>query len=959
VFNRVRDKIPVTRDSLTQMESDESSPDREHTRDRTRVLLVACCLLALGLAGILVPTVTGGVVDSPAEELVPGEAIGEEATENLGPLSDSGLGDIRPGDLQGQNGTAGQLGALNPGDSTQVGGPTGVDGSAFDSQSTAEHFTVRSSRPAYWRTGAYDEYTGSGWERNGGAEPLRGDVETEGIEGPRVEYEVELNRSASAVPTVFQPSTVEGVDNLALTDQRAVRAGEPLPEGTAYSGVSYQPPQDPAALRTSGDDYPRGVETRYTQLPRDTPGRLETFTDDLTADADSPYEKAVAIETWLESEKEYSLDAERTSGHMADTFVFEMEAGYCEYFATSMVAMLRTQDIPARYVVGYSTGQQVGENTYQVRGMNAHAWVEVYFEDVGWVKFDPTPGSARLQAEQQSVEDEQPDADYSPTEDGSPGETFSPEGENTDEQGSDPTDGNTSDGPDGETESGYQVSLNRTAVPGADVAVTVTQGGELQSGVTVLFDGEPVGQTDEDGTVVGTVPYTDQFEITVADRSGGGATAAALPTPQTLPGGTDDRLYSGGGVAAGSSSGADATAQPLVTGDTGAPADALASGADSVATVGPDAANLTVPVETNVSVTVTGDATPGETVTVTGTVDGVPVQNATVLLGGTEVNTTDENGRAAVTLPDEGGNVTVAIERGEISGETTLSLPVLSVEVTPTAPLALPGTEAVVNVTADGDSVAGAPVFVDGEQVATTGVNGTATITLPFAGSATVRATNGAASSEATVRNLYVNLGGVVGGLLTAVVALFALARRYGYSPQDVLAGVWSLPGRVVQYGQWVLVTVATRWDDLLAIAAARLRRTAAHLRALLDGRTTLGELRLALLAWLDGKRGSPVAEGEAESVATEERYTIRRAWRQFLGYLSVGRPETKTPGELARHAVTRDDLPARPVQVLRDTFREVEYGARSAEQRIERVQQAVADIESDRHEEDEESGER
>ncbi len=948
------DKFPVTRVALTQMESDEPSHDRQRPRDRTRILLVACCLLAIGLAGILVPAVTGGIVDSPAEDIVPGEAIGEEAVDNFGSLADAGLGDIAPGDLQGQNGSAGSLGALNPGDSTQVGGPTGASNGAFSSQSTATHFTVRSSKPAYWRTGAYDEYTGSGWERNGRTASLDSNIVTEGIEGPRVEYEVELNRSAQAVPTVWQPSTVDGLDELQLTAQRAVYAYDGLSARTTYTGVSYKPPQDPSVLQTSGKDYPREIRSGYTQLPSGTPDRLGTFTDDLTADTNSSYETAVAIERWLESEKEYSLEVNRTSDNMADTFAFEMEAGYCEYFATTMVAMLRTQNVPARYVVGYSTGQQVAEDTYKVRGMNAHAWVEVYFEDVGWVKFDPTPGSARLQQEQQSMAESQPDTDYSPTEQGSPGETFTPDEEGTN---GDPNNGDVSDGPEGGTNSGYEVALNRTVVPGASVTVTVTKGGDLQSGVTVFFDDEPIGQTGANGTVTGTIPYTDQLNITVGDDSAGSAgrpesaTTAALPPPETLPGSGGGRFYSGGTVAdtptLETSSAGTATTPRVSNGDRG-----------GLAAVGTGAANLTVPVETNASIVVTGDKKPGQTVTITATVGGIPIRDGTVLVDGTEANTTDDSGRAAVTLPDSGGNVTITVERGEIRGETTVQVPSLSVAVTPSAPLALPGTEAVVNVTAGGEPVAGAPVFVDGEQVATTDVNGTATVALPFAGSATVRATDGADSAETTVRNLYVNLAGVIGGLMAIVLAFFALAYHFGYTPRDVFVGLYAFPGRALKYGQWALVTVATRWDELLAAAVTRLRRTGAYLRDVVTGNKTVAELRLALSAWLEEKRGTerqpdPTMRADA---ASDDRHTIRRAWRQFLGYVSLGRPETKTPGEIARHAVDRDDLPARPVEILRDTFREVEYGARSAEKRLDRVQQAVTALEADQREDDEEA---
>jgi hypothetical protein len=129
-------------------------------------------------------------------------------------------------------------------------------------------------------------------------------------------------------------------------------------------------------------------------------------------------------------------------------------------------------------------------------------------------------------------------------------------------------------------------------------------------------------------------------------------------------------------------------------------------------------------------------------------------------------------------------------------------------------------------------------------------------------------------------------------------------------------------------------------------------------------GRASLADLRAALLAWLAGKRArfGPDKDGPAAADDGTNRHhrTVRRAWQQFLGYLSLRRTQTKTPGEIARHAVRRDGLPGEPVRALRDTYREVEYGSRSAEARLERVDAAVTAIEdeigADEDEDDEET---
>src|SRR5699024_11021410 len=84
-----------------------------------------------------------------------------------------------------------------------------------------------------------------------------------------------------------------------------------------------------------------------------------------------------------------------------DQFLYDTKAGYCDNYSTSMVVMLRTLDIPARWVKGFTGEEKVAEkvmpngNTrgvYEVTNANAHSWVEVYFPEIGWVPFEPTQG---------------------------------------------------------------------------------------------------------------------------------------------------------------------------------------------------------------------------------------------------------------------------------------------------------------------------------------------------------------------------------------------------------------------------------------------------------------------------------------------------------------------------------------------------------------------------------------
>lgn len=264
-------------------------------------------------------------------------------------------------------------------------------------QTADVRFLASGDQPRYWRTGSYDRYTGDGWIRTGESD--------NGLEPPddadRVaNYTVEPRTEVRALPAPWRPVSFDGVDDLSVTPD-----GTPTPGGTVeqeYTVTSTVPDASAVELSLADGEFPADVVDRYTQLPADTPDRVAQRTQSIAANAATPYETAAVVEAWLENNREYSLDVDRPSGNIADAFLFEMEAGYCTYYATTMVSMLRSVDIPARLVVGYTPGEQVDSDTWAVRGTNSHAWVEVYVPEHGWVQFDPTPADPRTDAESQA-----------------------------------------------------------------------------------------------------------------------------------------------------------------------------------------------------------------------------------------------------------------------------------------------------------------------------------------------------------------------------------------------------------------------------------------------------------------------------------------------------------------------------------------------------------------------------
>ena len=270
----------------------------------------------------------------------------------------------------------------------------------------AVRYTVEADDPSYWRVGTYDRYTGGGWVRTGELRGYEGSLRGPPGRSTQLTQTYTAETSIATLPAANRPTAIRDVPvPVRVTPAGDLQPASPLRAGESYTVESQRPTARPAELRAAGTDYPDAVEERYTQLPGSTPDRVAGRTDRLTANADNPYDTARVVERYLENEKNYSTSVERPRGDVSDAFLFEMDAGYCTYFATTMVTMLRSQGVPARLAVGYTPGQQVGADQWVVRGYNSHAWVEVYVPGHGWIRFDPTPSAPRERTERRQLAD--------------------------------------------------------------------------------------------------------------------------------------------------------------------------------------------------------------------------------------------------------------------------------------------------------------------------------------------------------------------------------------------------------------------------------------------------------------------------------------------------------------------------------------------------------------------------
>jgi hypothetical protein len=125
--------------------------------------------------------------------------------------------------------------------------------------------------------------------------------------------------------------------------------------------------------------------------------RIPELAKNVSAKAHTPYDKSVAIESYLRTRFTYTLELTGKPGQdPLAHFLFETRSGHCEYFASAMTIMLRTQGIAAREVNGFLPGEYNDlAGDYIVRASDAHSWVEVYFPGTGWQTFDPTPATVQ------------------------------------------------------------------------------------------------------------------------------------------------------------------------------------------------------------------------------------------------------------------------------------------------------------------------------------------------------------------------------------------------------------------------------------------------------------------------------------------------------------------------------------------------------------------------------------
>jgi transglutaminase-like putative cysteine protease len=166
--------------------------------------------------------------------------------------------------------------------------------------------------------------------------------------------------------------------------------------GLQYSVTSTEVARAPKQ-QSGAASYPSYIKNNYLSFPAGPGGELTKLARQITSGAKTPYQMATKLQDYfLDSGKfSYSLSVSLPNGIRGLTeFLYDTHTGYCQQFAFAMAGLARLVGIPSRIAVGYTAGTGKGKGTWKVTTADAHAWPELYFNGMGWLRFEPTPGGA-------------------------------------------------------------------------------------------------------------------------------------------------------------------------------------------------------------------------------------------------------------------------------------------------------------------------------------------------------------------------------------------------------------------------------------------------------------------------------------------------------------------------------------------------------------------------------------
>ncbi|MFJ3493887.1 DUF3488 and DUF4129 domain-containing transglutaminase family protein [Streptomyces sp. NPDC086091] len=254
----------------------------------------------------------------------------------------------------------------------------------------------------YLRIVSLDDFDGTTWK------PSKRDITAVPDElptppglGPEIKRTKITTRVSAAgwyaqdwLPMPYPPSDVrisgrwryEPVGMTLVGDHRQTTRGKTY----EVSSLELRPTREQLA---SAPRPPSALRGEYTQLPDSMPSVVADTAREITDGASNDYERAVALQDYfaVTGGFQYDTEVEVGTGQDAIARFLRDKRGFCVHYSFAMAAMARTLGIPARVAVGFAPGSPQADGSVAVSLKDAHAWPELYFEGVGWTRFEPTP----------------------------------------------------------------------------------------------------------------------------------------------------------------------------------------------------------------------------------------------------------------------------------------------------------------------------------------------------------------------------------------------------------------------------------------------------------------------------------------------------------------------------------------------------------------------------------------
>lgn len=260
-------------------------------------------------------------------------------------------------------------------------------------RSNTELFTVTTAAQSYWRLTTLSEFDGQQFTP-GEHEYVDTDL-LDASEYPETATARQQIRIA-ALGNALLPAAADAVD-VSSTEPllyhpasgSIVREQGNLFPGLGYTVTSVLPRFTADQLRTATSQSP--PDPLNLSLPDDFDRELVELAAAITAQAATPYDQALALQNYFRT---FTYNVNVSRGHSIRSIKSFINAGegYCEQFSVSFAALGRSLGLPTRVAIGFTPGDKDAIGVWHVRGKHTHAWPEVWFDGVGWVPFEPTPG---------------------------------------------------------------------------------------------------------------------------------------------------------------------------------------------------------------------------------------------------------------------------------------------------------------------------------------------------------------------------------------------------------------------------------------------------------------------------------------------------------------------------------------------------------------------------------------